>query len=47
MTIVAIELAGEENRFVRAQARARREQRLTREEIERIHEAAETALPRR
>ena len=34
-------------KYLRAQARARREQRLTREEIERIHEAAETALPRR
>jgi hypothetical protein len=32
-------------KYLRAQARARREQRLTREEIERIHEAAETALP--
>jgi hypothetical protein len=34
-------------KYLRAQARARREQRLTRDEIERIHEAAETALPRR
>jgi hypothetical protein len=34
-------------KYLRAQARARREQRLTREEIERIHEAAETALPHR
>jgi hypothetical protein len=34
-------------KYLRAQARARREQRLTREEIERIHEAAEAALPRR
>jgi hypothetical protein len=34
-------------KYLRAQARARREQRLTREEIAQIHEAAETALPPR
>jgi hypothetical protein len=34
-------------KYLRAQARARREQRLTREEIERIHDAADRALPRR
>ncbi len=34
-------------KYLRAQARARREQRLTREEITLIHEAAETALPPR
>jgi hypothetical protein len=34
-------------KYLRAQSRARREQRLTREEIERIHAAAETALPPR
>lgn len=34
-------------KYLRAQARARREQRLTREEIERIHAAAEKALPPR
>ena len=34
-------------KYLRTQARARREQRLTREEIERIHAAAETALPPR
>jgi Nuclease-related domain len=34
-------------KYLRAQARARREQRLTREEIERIHEAADRALPPR
>ena len=34
-------------KYLRAQARARREQRLTREEIERIHAAADKALPPR
>lgn len=34
-------------KYLRAQARARREQRLTGEEIERIHDAAERALPPR
>jgi hypothetical protein len=34
-------------KYLRAQSRARRGQRLTREEIERIHAAAETALPPR
>src|SRR5580704_4595941 len=34
-------------KYLRTQARARRDQRLTREEIERIHEAAEAALPPR
>ena len=34
-------------KYLRAQARARREERLTHEEIERIHDAAETALPPR
>jgi len=34
-------------KYLRTQARARREQRLTYEEIERIHAAAETALPPR
>ncbi len=34
-------------KYLRAQARARREQRLTHEEIARIHAAAETALPPR
>jgi hypothetical protein len=34
-------------KYLRAQSRARREQRLTREEIERIRAAAETALPPR
>ncbi len=34
-------------KYLRAQARARRDERLTREEIERIHDAAETALPPR
>ena len=34
-------------KYLRAQARARREQRLPHEEIERIHAAAETALPPR
>ncbi len=34
-------------KYLRAQARARREQRLTHEEIERIHVAAEAALPPR
>ena len=34
-------------KYLRAQARARREQRLTHEEIERIHAAAESALPSR
>ena len=34
-------------KYLRAQARARREQRLPREEIERIHTAADKALPPR
>jgi hypothetical protein len=34
-------------KYLRAQARARREQRLTRDEIERIHAAADKALPPR
>jgi hypothetical protein len=34
-------------KYLRAQARARREQRLTREEVERIHAAADKALPPR
>jgi len=34
-------------KYLRAQSRARREQRLTHEEIERIHEAADRALPPR
>jgi hypothetical protein len=34
-------------KYLRAQARSRREQRLTREEIERIHAAADKALPPR
>jgi hypothetical protein len=34
-------------KYLRAQARARREQRLTREEVEHIHAAADKALPPR